>query len=209
MATPVVPACLAIAYLNYTLYGSPFESGYGPLGYLYQLGPRRSESPALLRVARGAAYAGYPARIRGAVRARCITNRGLDADLHRCAAGRLCAVLRLRRTGRSCAFCCRPFLSCSSSQASSRRSAIEQLPVASSDRVPDRDLRRRMSVVRVQGSEHWDVLERIEPTIGTRVVGEYIGRSAAAERGRHHCASKWQRPLVRQPANASMGLGGR
>jgi hypothetical protein len=33
---PVVAACVAIALFNRVLYGSPLESGYGPLGYLFQ-----------------------------------------------------------------------------------------------------------------------------------------------------------------------------
>ncbi len=35
-AAPVVAACVAIAVFNRVLYGSALESGYGPLGYLFQ-----------------------------------------------------------------------------------------------------------------------------------------------------------------------------
>jgi len=35
-AAPVMTACLLIAGLNRALYGSPLESGYGSLGYLFQ-----------------------------------------------------------------------------------------------------------------------------------------------------------------------------
>jgi len=35
-AAPVATACLLIAVLNRVLYGSPLESGYGSLGYLFQ-----------------------------------------------------------------------------------------------------------------------------------------------------------------------------
>jgi hypothetical protein len=35
-AAPVVTACLLIALINRALYGSPFESGHGSLGYLFQ-----------------------------------------------------------------------------------------------------------------------------------------------------------------------------
>src|SRR5204863_8654326 len=36
-AGPVVAASLVIALINRALYGSPLESGHGPLSYLFQL----------------------------------------------------------------------------------------------------------------------------------------------------------------------------